>query len=178
MTAWLFRVEEGVLVHLRIPQHAVEDFEGRHGLLAVVGEPGLRFQQFRRNLLGHPAVALAQQTDEVGPAMLDFRQAQGQHLAFGLGFVGNAPAQVHLAPSDAPVLAEAAELREDLLDEFLAFLLHIAEGGGDENADFTLASLGGGRHGCPSIVANDADGVKRSGGQAAPHRLPHHWLHA
>jgi hypothetical protein len=27
-------------------------------------------------------------------------------------------------------------------------------------------------------VANDADGVKRSGGQAAPHRLPHHWLHA
>ena len=116
----------------------MEDFEGRYRLLAVLVEPGMRFQQFRGDLLRYPAVALAEQTDEVGAAALDFRQAQGQDLAFGLGFVRDAPAQVHLTPGDAAALAQPAELGEDLLDEFLALLLHIAEGGGDKHANFAL----------------------------------------
>src|ERR1019366_2199167 len=90
----------------------------RHRLLAVLLEPGLRRDEFFRNFLWHPAVALAQQTDEIRPAVFDLRQAQGQDLPFGLGFVGDTPAQVHLAPGYAAALAQAAQLGEDLLHQF------------------------------------------------------------
>jgi len=54
----------------------------------------------------------------------------------------NAPAQVHLAPGDAATLAQTAQLREDLLDQFLALLLHIAKGGRDEDAYFAPVGSG------------------------------------
>ena len=74
--------------------------------------------------------------------MLDSLEAQGQNLAFGLDLVRDAPAQVHLAPGDAAALAEAAHLREDLLDQFLALLLHVAKGGQPEPSGHTMYIVG------------------------------------
>jgi hypothetical protein len=68
---------------------------------------------------------------------------------------GNAPAEVHLAPGDAAALAEATQLGEDLLDEFLSFLLHVSEGGEDKHSDFTLARLVEGRHDRKSILTGN-----------------------
>lgn len=46
-------------------------------------------------------------------------------------------AQVHLASGHAATLGPSAQHREGRLGEFLPVLLHVAEGGGDENADFS-----------------------------------------
>ena len=73
--------------------------------------------------------------------MFDFLEAQGQNLAFSLGLVRHAPAQVHLAPGDAAALAQPAQFRVYVLDQFLALLLHVAERGRDE--DTYLAPVGG-----------------------------------
>jgi len=88
----------------------------RIGRCGLALEPLLRVQQIRRDLFRHPIHALTEQVDEICPATLDFRQGQGQDLAFRFGFVGNAPAQVHFAPGDSPALVQASQLGRDLLD--------------------------------------------------------------
>jgi len=81
-------------------------------------ERGFRFEERFRNLLRHPAVALAEQADERGPAALDYLEAQGQNLAFGLSLVRNTPAEFHLFPCDAAALAQSEQLWEVPLDQF------------------------------------------------------------
>ncbi|MGE3802004.1 MAG: hypothetical protein AB7H80_13365 [Candidatus Kapaibacterium sp.] len=45
---------------------------------------------------------------------------------------------VHLGEGDTLLTAECVNLREDLLDQMLPLLLMVAEGGGDEEAEFVL----------------------------------------
>ena len=137
------QVKKGVFGHGGIPQHPVQDLQLGHGGVLVFCQPGFALDQFRGNLVRHPAVALPQQADEIGPAALDLAQADRQHLAFGFLLIRDAPAQVHLAPGHPALLAQFAELREDVLDQQFAFGLHVAEGGRDEDAQ--LAGLRGGR---------------------------------
>ncbi|MEZ5100689.1 MAG: hypothetical protein R3C15_12995 [Thermoleophilia bacterium] len=136
-------VEERVPGHRRVVEHAVEDLELRDRAAVVVGEPGLSRAQVARDLVGHPAVPLAEQPEEERPAALDLREADRQHRALGLLLVRDAPAEVDLAPGDAPPLARGADLREHALDELLALRLHVAERRGDEDAHGALVGHAG-----------------------------------
>jgi len=51
-------------------------------------------------------------------------------------FVGESPAQVHFGEGDSALTAESAEVREDFLDQDLAFFVEVEEGAGDEDAEF------------------------------------------
>jgi len=101
-------VEHGSVGHGRVVQHPMHDLQLGDALLTVLGQPGLKLDQFRGDLLRNPAVSLAEQADEKRPTSLDFRQADGQDLAFSRLFLGNAPPQVHLGERHAALLAEPA----------------------------------------------------------------------
>ena len=133
-------VEEGVVLHLRVVEHAVEDFQFRHGSasLNVLLEPGFPLDDFGPDGVRNPAVAFAQQADEIGPAALDLGQAEREHLAFVGLLLGDAPAQVHLGEGDKAFGALAAQFGEDLLHQQIPLPHHVAEGGGDEDADLAV----------------------------------------
>ena len=89
--------------HLGIVEHAVEDFEFGDGLafLELFPEPFFFFEQLLRTVLRHPAVAFAEQTDEVGAAAFDFLQTNGQHLALG-GLPSVTPQRKSTSPQVTP----------------------------------------------------------------------------
>ena len=95
------QIEEGMPCHLRIAQHTMQDFQLREaGAAHALLQPGLSFQQGRLVIGGigrrHPAIALAEQADEIGPATINLRQTQRQRFsAFGL-IGGHTPAQIHI----------------------------------------------------------------------------------
>ena len=130
-------VEQGAFGHIGIVQHTVQDFQLGHRMIFEFRQPGFLRDDVRVNLLGDPAVALAQQADEVGAAAHDFRQADRQDLTLVGLFFGDAPAQVHLAPGHGALVAQFAQLREYELDEVVTFRLHIAESGGDEHTNLS-----------------------------------------
>ena len=112
----------------------MEDLHLGHRPALVVGQPRLAVGEVARDLVRHPAVAVAEHADEVRPRALDLREADRQHGVLRLLLVGDAPAQVDLAPHHAALLAEVADLGEDALHELLALALHVAEGRRDEDA--------------------------------------------
>ena len=120
-------VEEGLPRQGRIPQHAMQDLQGRHAVLGVLAEPRLLRRQFGSDLVRHPAVPFPQQADEVGAAAIDLGQADRQHFAPLRLLLGDPPPQVHFAPGHTPLLAQLAEPREDAFRQFFAFRLHVAE---------------------------------------------------
>ena len=78
---------------------------------------------------------MRQQAGEERPAVVDLGEAERQHAPLGLLLIGDAPAQIDLAPSDTALLAQFAKLREDVLDQTVAFSLHVPEGRGDKDPD-------------------------------------------
>src|SRR5262245_15676191 len=111
--------------HRRIIQHPVKDLKFGDRLTPMLPEPFLSFDQFSIDFIGHPAVTLAQQTDEIWPAAFNLGETDRQHLT-ALGFLrGNPPAEINLTPRDPALIAQLAELRKDALDEFFAFGLHV-----------------------------------------------------
>ena len=87
-----------------------------------------------------PAVAFAEDADEERAAAIDLGEADGQDVA-ALGLLlGDAPAQIDLAPGDAALFAELAELGEDPFDQLLAFGEQVAERGRHKDADNPLAN--------------------------------------
>jgi hypothetical protein len=95
----------------------MEDLELGDGVLAVLAQPGLGFDQVVRNRRRHPTVALAEQPDEVRSAPLDLGETERQHLALGRLLVGDAPSQVDLRPGHRARLAELPELGKEPLDQ-------------------------------------------------------------
>ena len=67
-------IEEGVAVHLRVAQHAVEDFQFGDGsaVADVFLDPRFFIEHLLRHGIGNPAIAFAEDTDEVGSAGVDF----------------------------------------------------------------------------------------------------------
>ena len=133
-------VEEGQGLHLGVVQHAVEDLQfGHRGPpLDVLLEPRLPFNDLGPDGVGNPAVALAEQAEEIRTAAFDLGQAQRQDLPFRRLFLGDAPAQVHLGEGDEALGALAAQFGEDILHEQVPFPHHVAEGGRDEDADHAV----------------------------------------
>src|SRR5580658_5375004 len=84
------------------------------------------------DLIHRWSTAFSKQANEIRPAAVDLSQADGQSMTFGLLFIGDALAKVDIAPDDSTLLAQFAQLREDLLDQFLAHGMHVAEGRGNE----------------------------------------------
>jgi hypothetical protein len=76
---------------------------------------------------------------------------------------GTHQAEIHFAPGDAAALAKAAELREGLLDQFLSLVLHLAERGGDKDADFTLGEWIRGWHNGTLLYPETAHLLKEGG---------------
>ena len=95
-------VEERVPGHIPVVEHAVEDFQFGDGFPPrdMLFEPRFGGDDFGWDFVGNPAVALAEQPDEVGATALDLGQAERQDLAFRRLFLGDAPAQVDLSKSD------------------------------------------------------------------------------
>ena len=125
------QIEECTAGHFGVPEHAVKDFQFGDAVFGdLVPQPVFFIQERRRKgfRTGRPAVALAQQPDEVGAAALDLRQTVSQRfLALGL-FLGHAPAQVHLDKLHRPPSADFAQGRPDLGHEFVAILDHVQKG--------------------------------------------------
>ena len=88
-------VEGRTVVHLGALEHAVEDFQLRDALARVVLHPAVLAQGLGREGLRYPAVALAEDADEVGPAVVDFLEADLQRLALFSVLFGDAPAEVN-----------------------------------------------------------------------------------
>src|SRR5713101_9952159 len=104
----------------------------------MLSKPRLQFDQLPRNLIRYPAITLTQQSDKVRPAALNFSQTNGQNFAaLGLLF-GGPPAQIYLAPGNAALFTQLAQLRKDALDQLIALPLHIAKGRGHEHPNDTL----------------------------------------
>ncbi len=122
-------IKKGATGGVGIVQDAVQDFQLGQALVAVSIQPFLFLDQSNRELTGHPAVAFAQQADEVGAAEFNLLQADGQHLAVLRLLLSDAPAQVHLHEIHAPLRAAPAQLRENLLHQHIPLHLHVAEGG-------------------------------------------------
>src|SRR5688572_16026939 len=79
--------------------------------------------------LGCPAIAVADQPDEVGAALVDLLQADADDTPERGFLLGEPPPEIDLGEGHAPLAAERADLGEDLFDKMLALLLKIAEGG-------------------------------------------------
>lgn len=113
------------------------DLELGHAAFALVGrEHGGDF----RLGPGHPAIAAADQRQQVGKAALDLFQAVVEHLDVAV-FAADAPAQVDRLKVDAQQRAAAPDLGEYLVDQVLTFGLHVDEGRRDEHANGGAGSL-------------------------------------
>ena len=138
-------VEEGVIGHLRVVEHAVENLQLRHGLSIVrlreLLNPGLAFQDFRRDGVGNPAVAFTEQTDEVRSATPNFFQADRQHLAAFRLFFGDAPPQIDFSPRHPTFFAQPTQLWKNPKDEFVPLFLHVTKRGRDKHANRTVLLL-------------------------------------
>ena len=135
---WAAKVEEGVSRHRRVVEHAMQHLEFGDALAAgVLRQPRLFLHERRIVLLHlrHPAVALAQQPDEVGARTVNLRQTDGQHLALLRFRLGDAPAQVHIHQFHLPLPATAAQFRKDAPDEDVPLAGEIPERRTDEEAD-------------------------------------------
>ena len=144
-----FRTAQYAVLHL--------DFGDADAPLQLLSEPRITlfeervFTQFPP--VGAPAVAVAQQSDEEGPRVVDLVQAY-LHDPPALGFLlGDAPAQVefdqrHVAPGGFP-----AQQRENPGHQVVPLGLHVPEGRGDEDADLAvLDQVVGGRDHLGSIL--------------------------
>src|SRR5687768_1848790 len=99
---------------------------------------------FRRR---DPAVAIAEQADEERPALLDLIQTDRERAARSGFLFRDAPAQIETDEVGAPLQASAPELWKHDPAQVVAFRVHVAERGGDEDADG-----GSGRHGFDSYA--------------------------
>ena len=138
-------IEEGPAGHLPVVEHPMENLQlSDAGAALVIPNPlqGLALKQLIGIVarLGRPAIALAQHPDEVGPAALDLRQADADHLSLLALLLRDAPAQVHIHHLHTALLGTAAQGREHLLHQQVALLHEIPEGAGEEHPD--LAGLG------------------------------------
>ena len=134
-------IKESVRRHVRVVEDAVEDLELGDGAVPGALEPGLFGDEaFGKCPWGRP-VALAEDADEIGATAADLLEADRDHL--DLLIFGDAPAKVDIAPDDAARFAESPELREDELDQLLAFRAHVAEGRGDKDPDDAVGGSGG-----------------------------------
>ncbi len=156
-------VEEGAAGHRRGVQDPVEDLQLGDAPLRELTEPGLLLLEVGRErvVAGDPAVALAEEPDEVRAAGADLVQAELQRLPARALLLGDAPAEVHLHELDVPLAAEPAERRPGMGHQRVPVLLHVPEGGGDEDADTAVRRLGA--HG--SIFLRSRRPVTRGGGQ-------------
>ena len=95
----------------------------------------------------NPAVAFAQKTDEEGrkvaAAVNLFEADVDGDAVFGF-FFRYAPAQVDLGEAYLPRQTRCPNLGENVLDEVIPLRFHVAEGAGEENADFSAFRSGGG----------------------------------
>ena len=135
-------IEGGVHVAF-VAQHTVEHFHLGDAAAGtdVVSNPWVTLQQVGVLVqlagLGGIAVAAAQQTDEEGVRVLDLVQADGDDLAAAGLLVGDAPAQVeHRKVHIATVSLDAQRIEG--LEKCRALLLHVGEGGGEENAHLAV----------------------------------------
>ena len=119
------------------------DFKLGEAALPVLFQPGLDFDQLGVDLFRNESVALAEEADEVRPAAIDLRQTDGQDLApLGL-LLGDPPAQIDFDKLHAAFPTAPPQLREGKLHQPVPFFLHVAKGGGDEDADAARVFRGG-----------------------------------
>ena len=83
----------------------------------------------------NPAVAVAEEGEEEGAAGVDLFQAKADDF-FVFGFVlGDAPAEVDVVELNAMGQKLFAEFGEGEFNQMIALRVHVAEGGGEEDAD-------------------------------------------
>jgi hypothetical protein len=102
-----------VVLH-RSDEYVLEGFEQ---YLAILGVP---LDLDRR---------ISKQANEKRPTVLDLGQADRQSMPFGLLLIGDTPAKIDIAPDDPSLVAQLAQLREDLFDQLLPFGMHVTERG-------------------------------------------------
>ena len=135
-------IEAGPIRHVRVVQYAMQNFQFRDTLLFVLdfGQPGLLLKQFRREALGHPAVAISQQADEEGAAAIDLGQTDRQHLPLGALLLSDAPPQINVGKNHAPLVAQLTQLWKDPQHQLIPLGLHVAKRGRDEDPNNTRRS--------------------------------------
>ena len=160
----------------------LEDVLGRDGVvvtaiptLAVVGlgvlpeqqapfldgdvlQDGLELVGWDVSWRGSPAVALAEQDDEVGArrdalAAADLFEADGHRLLVERRLLADAPAQVDGLEAAAVLHAQVPQLRPDMLLERIPLGFHVAEGRADKDAEGSAF----GRHG---LLSSRCAGVR------------------
>ena len=127
--------EQGPGAHLRVAEHAVEDFQLRDALARLVLYPAVLGQSFLAECLGDPAVPLAENAYEERAALVDLLQTEIEHPVPLCFLLSDAPAEVDVDQMDTVLLQPFSQRREGHLDQVIAFRVHVAEGGGDEHTD-------------------------------------------
>ena len=143
---WISEIEAGVARHLGIAQHTMQNFQlGDAGSALMLAQPGLLLQQLRSKKLRwwHPAVAFAQQTDEVGPAAIDLCQAQGKSLSLLGHLLCHPPAQVHIHDLYPSAGRTAPQRGKHPLHQQLTLLLEVHKRGREEHTNQPCVLSGG-----------------------------------
>jgi hypothetical protein len=106
-------------------------------------KPGFAFQQtwLVKASRRHPAVAFAQQTDEVRPASIDFAQAQGKGQSLLGLLLRHTPAEIDVNQLDATVTRPSVQSWKYPLHQPLTLLHEVHEGRRQKHPD--LAGFGG-----------------------------------
>jgi hypothetical protein len=81
------------------------------GVIRMLRKPGFLLDDSGRDLVRHPAVAPTQQAEKVRAAIVNFHQADRQHLPFRTLLVGTTIAQIDCHPGNTAMFAKLAELR-------------------------------------------------------------------
>ena len=105
----------------------------------MVLEPRVAFRKFGGVLLmgRNPAIAFAKKANEVGAALVNLVQADGEHVALLRLLRRNAPSQVDVDEFDEPASKSDSERGKHLLHEQLALFVEVPEGAGEEQANST-----------------------------------------
>ena len=87
--------------------------------------------------LGDPTVAIPDDSDEEGDGVLHLAEAYFHHLAGLALLIGDAPAEVDLRQGHVPLGGHFPQSGKGPPNQFGPLVLHVLEGGGNEDADGT-----------------------------------------
>lgn len=88
--------------------------------------------------LWYPSVAITENADEVGTALIDLFEACADDASEACFFLCQPPSEVDVGEGHTPFTTEGADFGKDLFDEMFPFPLQVLEGRGDEDAELVL----------------------------------------
>ncbi len=135
-----------MLRHRGIGEHPMHDLKFSHRPTRMLTDPRLTLNQGWIDEVRHPAIALAQESNEIWATSSDLLEADRQHAALGYLLVSDPPPQINLAPRDAAGLAQCPQLGKNALDELIPLPFHVTEGRRHEHAHHAPRGASPGHH--------------------------------